>query len=149
VHKAVSSFAILCGKDARSINLTQRVSDAVQRSMLAEMPDIVVATPARAIANLNSSAFSLNNISHLVIDEADLILSYGYDEDMQQISKAIPRGIQTFLMSATLSTEVDTLKGLFCRSPVVLELEDKEEEGGGVSQYVVRYENLLIQEFYD
>ncbi len=117
--------------------------------MLAEMPDIVVATPARAIANLNSSAFSLNNISHLVIDEADLILSYGYDEDMQQISKAIPRGIQTFLMSATLSTEVDTLKGLFCRSPVVLELEDKEEEGGGVSQYVVRYENLLIQEFYD
>jgi ATP-dependent RNA helicase DDX56/DBP9 len=106
--------------------------------MLAEFPDIVVTTPARAVSNLNTSALSLANLAHLVIDEADLILSYGYDEDIQQISKAIPRGVQTFLMSATLSTEVDTLKGLLCRSPIVLEIDDQEEDIG-ISQYVVRY----------
>lgn len=135
---------MFCGKDVRSINLTQKVSDAVQHSMLAELPDIVVTTPARAVSNLNSSSLSLANVTHLVIDEADLILSYGYDEDLQQISKAIPRGVQTFLMSATLSTEVDTLKGVFCRSPVVLELEDKDEDSTGISQYVVRYELLCF-----
>lgn len=74
-----------------------------------------------------------------MIDEADLVLSYGYEEDIQNIAMAIPRGVQTFLMSATLTTEVDTLQGLFCRSPVILKLEDKEEDGSGVTQYVVRY----------
>lgn len=120
------------------MNLTQKVSDAVQRSIVADVPDLVVSTPTRVIANLGNSALTLENLAHLVIDEADLVLSYGYNEDMQALAKAIPRGVQTFLMSATLTTEVDTLKGLFCRSPVTLKLEDKDEEGAGVSQFVVK-----------
>ena len=138
VQKVVTTFAAFCGKDVRSVNLTQKVSDAVQRTMLADYPDIVISTPARVIANLGNSSLSLESLTHLVIDEADLVLSYGYDEDINALSKAIPRGVQTFLMSATLTSEVDTLKGLFCRSPVVLKLEDKEEKGAGVSQFVVR-----------
>jgi ATP-dependent RNA helicase DDX56/DBP9 len=98
----------------------------------------VIATPARALANLNSSALSIENLAHLVIDEADLVLSYGHDEDLQNVAKIIPKGVQTTLMSATLTSDVDTLKGLFCRDPVVLELEEKEAEGDGVSQYIVK-----------
>ncbi|RAH83264.1 ATP dependent RNA helicase [Aspergillus japonicus CBS 114.51] len=138
VQTVVTTFAAFCGKDIRSVNLTQKVSDAVQRTLLADYPDLVVSTPARVIANLGNSALSLDNLAHLVIDEADLVLSYGYDEDINALAKAIPRGVQTFLMSATLTSEVDTLKGLFCRNPVVLKLEDKEEQGAGVSQFVVR-----------
>jgi ATP-dependent RNA helicase DDX56/DBP9 len=81
---------------------------------------------------------SLESLSHLVIDEADLVLSYGYDNDLQNISKIMPKGVQTMLMSATLTTEVETLKGLFCRNPAVLELKEPEDEGQGVSQYVVK-----------
>ncbi|GFN16136.1 ATP-dependent DNA/RNA helicase [Aspergillus tubingensis] len=138
VQNVVTTFAAFCGKDVRSVNLTQKVSEAVQRTMLSDYPDIVISTPARVIANLGNSSLSLDNLTHLVIDEADLVLSYGYDEDINALSKAIPRGVQTFLMSATLTSEVDTLKGLFCRSPVVLKLEDKEEKGAGVSQFVVK-----------
>jgi ATP-dependent RNA helicase DDX56/DBP9 len=139
VYKAVESFAIFCAKDIRSVNLTQKVSDAVQRSLLADSPDIVIATPARAYANLKSSALSLEKLALLVIDEADLVLSYGYDEDLQNVAKIVPKGVQTILMSATLTSEVDMLKGLFCRDPVILELDETEDEGDGVSQYVVKY----------
>ncbi|KAL3463916.1 P-loop containing nucleoside triphosphate hydrolase protein [Aspergillus heterothallicus] len=138
VQKVITTFAAFCGKDIRSVNLTQKVSDAVQRSILADFPDIVVSTPARVIANLGTSALSLENLAHFVIDEADLVLSYGYEDDINTLSKAVPRGVQTFLMSATLTSEVDTLKGLFCRNPVVLKLEDKEDQGAGVSQFVVK-----------
>ncbi|KGO39212.1 Helicase, C-terminal [Penicillium expansum] len=138
VQKVITSFAIFCGKDIRSVNLTQKVSDEVQRSMLADFPDIVVSTPTRVYSNVNNSALSLDKITHLVIDEADLVLSYGYDEEINALSKAIPRGAQTFLMSATLTSEVDTLKDLYCRNPVILKLEEKEEKGAGVSQFVVR-----------
>ncbi|OJD14606.1 ATP-dependent RNA helicase DBP9 [Emergomyces pasteurianus Ep9510] len=138
VHNTVTSFSAFSGKDIRSANLTQKVSDAVQRSILADLPDIVISTPARAIVNINSSALSLELLAHLVIDEADLVLSYGYDDDMQSLAKAVPRGVQTFLMSATFTSEVDTLKGLFCRNPVVLKLEEKEDERAGISQFVVQ-----------
>ncbi|KAB8230976.1 ATP-dependent DNA/RNA helicase [Aspergillus alliaceus] len=138
VQNVVTTFASFCGKEIRSVNLTQKVSDAVQRTMLADYPDLVVSTPARVVTNLGSSALSLENLTHLVIDEADLVLSYGYEDDINALAKAIPRGVQTFLMSATLTAEVDTLKGLFCRSPVTLKLEDKDDQGAGVSQFVVK-----------
>ncbi|PBP26687.1 putative ATP-dependent RNA helicase dbp9 [Diplocarpon rosae] len=138
VLKVVETFSAFCTKDIRAVNLTQKVSDAVQRSLLADSPDIVIATPARASINLNTAAFSLENLAHLVIDEADLVLSYGYDEDLQNVAKVMPKGVQTILMSATLTTEVETLKGLFCRNPVVLKLEEAEAEGEGVSQFVVK-----------
>jgi ATP-dependent RNA helicase DDX56/DBP9 len=138
VQKVITSFASFCGKDIRSVNLTQKVSDEVQRSILADFPDIVVSTPTRVYSNVNNSALTLDNITHLVIDEADLVLSYGYDEEINALAKAIPRGAQTFLMSATLTSEVDTLKDLYCRNPVILKLEEKEEKGAGVSQFIVR-----------
>lgn len=82
----------------------------------------------------------MTDLAHLVIDEADLVLSYGYEEDFQNIVTLLPKGVHTFLASATLTTEVDTLKGLFCRDPVVLDLqqEEKESAGNNVSQYVVK-----------
>ena len=120
------------------INLTQKVSDAVQRSLLADSPDIVAATPARASVNLNSSSLSLENLAYLVIDEADLVLSYGYDDDLRNIAKIIPKGVQTILMSATLTNEVETLKGLFCRNPAILQLEEAEKDSEGIAQYVVK-----------
>ncbi len=138
VHKSVESFSAFCAKDVRAINLTQKVSDAVQRSLLADSPDIVIATPARVVINLNTSALSLESLAYLIIDEADLILSYGYDEDLQNVAKAMPKGVQTILMSATLTSEVESLKGIFCRNPVVLKLEEAEKEGEGVSQFVVK-----------
>jgi ATP-dependent RNA helicase DDX56/DBP9 len=138
VHRVVESLSAFCAKDVRAVNLTQRVSEAVQRSLLADSPDIVIATPARAAANLDTSTVSLENLTHLVIDEADLVLSYGYENDLQNVAKIMPKGVQTMLMSATLTTEVETLKGLFCRNPAVLELEEAEDEGEGVSQYVVK-----------
>ncbi|KAF7944592.1 uncharacterized protein EAE97_005225 [Botrytis byssoidea] len=138
VYKTVESFTTFCAKDIRAVNLTQRVSDAVQRSLLADSPDIVIATPARASLNANTSALSLANLTHMVIDEADLVLSYGYDGDLQNVAKIMPKGVQTVLMSATLTSEVETLKGLFCRNPEVLKLEEAEDEGEGVSQFVVK-----------
>ena len=119
--------------------IKKKIPESVQRSLLAEVPDIVVATPARASLYLKSSALSVETLSQLVIDEADLILSYGHDDDLRVIAEAVPKGVQTILMSATLGTEVDTLKGLFCRDPVILDFQETVDDGGGVSQYTVKY----------
>ena len=110
---------------------------------MAESPDIVVATPARAAQNLQNLALSVDKLAHLVIDEADLVLSYGYEDDLQTIADAVPKGVQTFLMSATLTTDVDAVKGLFCRDPLILDFQESASDSGGVSQYVVQYVSSL------
>ncbi|KAF2087092.1 DEAD-domain-containing protein [Saccharata proteae CBS 121410] len=138
VTKTIEALAAFCGQDVRAENITQKEDDQVQRARLADSPDIVVATPGRASANLNNAALSLDSLAHLVIDEADLVLSYGYDDDLENLSKSMPKGVQSFLMSATLSTDVENLKGLFCRDPVVLELDEEEKDSGSVSQYIVK-----------
>ncbi|KAM3430919.1 hypothetical protein MY4824_007407 [Beauveria thailandica] len=142
VFKAIEQFSAFCSKDVRAVKLTDKLSDAVQRSLLATLPDIVISTPARAWHNVNgnSSALSLAKLSHLVLDEADLLLSYGYDGDLENLSWSIPKGIQTIMMSATLTSEVDSLKKIFYRDnvPELLDLEEPENEGEGVTQLVTK-----------
>jgi len=138
VFKVIETFTAFCAKDVQTAKLTDKVSDAVQRSLLSNHPDIVISTPAKAWQSIDSSAMKVDRLSHLIIDEADLVLSYGYDEDLESISKAIPKGVQTIMMSATLTDEVDTLKSLFCRNPKLLDLEEPDAEGEGVKQFVVK-----------
>jgi ATP-dependent RNA helicase DDX56/DBP9 len=89
---------------------------------LADLPDIVVSTPSRVLTHLRSEALSLASLESLVIDEADLILSYGNSaEDIQSILSGpwgMPSIYQSFLMSATMTLEVEELKGIVLRKPV-------------------------------
>lgn len=139
VTKSFTTFAAFCAKDLRIANLTPQISEPAQRALLATTPDIVISTPSRVSQHLNSSTLIVADLAHLVIDEADLVLSYGYSDDFQNIVTLLTQGVQTFLASATLTTEVDILKGLFCRDPVVLDLEEEEKEAPNhLNQYVVR-----------
>ncbi|KAI8670140.1 hypothetical protein LRP88_01420 [Fusarium phalaenopsidis] len=138
VFKAIEQFASFCAKDISTVKLTDKVSNAVQRALLSNSPDIVISTPATAWHNVNSSALSLDKLTHLVLDEADLVLSYGYSEDLENLSRSVPKGVQVMMMSATLTDEVDTLKGIFRRDPTLLDLKEKEAEGEGITQFVAK-----------
>ena len=56
------------------------------------------------------------------MDEADLILSYGHDDDVSVLLQHLPKLHQTMLMSATLSDDVQALKALVMHDPVVLKI---------------------------
>lgn len=66
-------------------------------------------------------------------------MSYGYNEDLENIARKLPKGVQLVMMSATLSTDVTSLQGIFNRTPTVLDLEDEETEADSLSQFTVRY----------
>jgi ATP-dependent RNA helicase DDX56/DBP9 len=83
-------------------------------------------------------------LDSLVIDEADLILSYGHDQDMRSVLSAenayLPTVFQSFLMSATMTKDVEALKGLVLRNPAILRLEEDEDEARNLVQYAARYD---------
>ncbi|KAF3938195.1 hypothetical protein ABW19_dt0202711 [Dactylella cylindrospora] len=139
VHKVVEGYAEFCGKQIRAVNIARNISDSIQQSLLLERPDIVISTPSRAVIHFNTETFDLSTLKYLVIDEADLILSYGHENDMQVLAGALPKGVQTFLMSATLTDDVEQLKELFCRHPFLYKPDQKEENGDGnsISQFYI------------
>lgn len=87
----------------------------------------IVTIQGRRIAYLHirpcdprTQALSVASLDSLAIDEADLILSYGHDEDIRQIFHGgfLPQVFQSFLMSATMTEDVELLKGLTLRNAV-------------------------------
>jgi ATP-dependent RNA helicase DDX56/DBP9 len=91
---------------------------------LSDQPDVIVATPSRALSLMQAKVLIVTSLDTLVIDEADLVLSYGHDEDIRQIFSGtyLPKVFQSFLMSATMTEDVQVLKGLALRNPVRLSL---------------------------
>lgn len=53
-----------------------------------EKPDIVVGTPTRILAHIQAGNLSIKDtLEMLVIDEADLVFSFGYEDDVKAIIK--------------------------------------------------------------
>ena len=72
----------------------------------------------------------------MVIDEADLILSFGYTEDIHIIKSKMPKIFQGILMSATLSAELDKFKKVVLHNPAVLRLEEPQGLGNILQFYL-------------
>jgi ATP-dependent RNA helicase DDX56/DBP9 len=113
--------------------------ERLHRVLLSDRPHVVIGTPSKVLSLLREKvtlilhhptlsddpkALSLSQLDSLVIDEADLILSYGHDEDIRSILSGnfLPKVYQSFLMSATMADDVEILKGLALRNPVRLVL---------------------------
>jgi ATP-dependent RNA helicase DDX56/DBP9 len=138
ITKVAKALSAHCGQEIRVQNIAGKESEVVTKAKLADNPDIVIATPARASANINNGALAVADLAHLVVDEGDLVLGYGFKEDLDQIAQSIPKGVQMFLMSATLNTEVESLGSLLCNDPVVLKLDDLDKDSKRVKQYVIK-----------
>ena len=68
--------------------------------------NLLIATPGRLLDHLqNTVGFLFRNLACLVVDEADRILEIGFEEEMRQIVKLLPRDRQTMLFSATQTTK--------------------------------------------
>ncbi|OQN98512.1 hypothetical protein B0A48_15773 [Cryoendolithus antarcticus] len=141
VTTAVKTFTSFCGQDIRAENINRKEDLAVTRARLLEYPEIVVGTPNRVSQWISNDVLKAADLVHVVIDEADLVLSYEYEDELRSIAAALPAGVQNIFMSATLRTEVDKLTALFCKSgsPVVLDLSEQEAaEKPILSQYIVK-----------
>lgn len=53
--------------------------------------DVVIGTPGRIIDLLERGSLQLDNIKHIVLDEADEMLKIGFDVAVEQIFSNIPK----------------------------------------------------------
>ncbi|KAK3275979.1 hypothetical protein CYMTET_15924 [Cymbomonas tetramitiformis] len=106
---------------------------AETRAVLGVRPDVLVATPGRFATCLKDKLLQPDSLQKalqmLVLDEADLLLSFGYEKDLNLIATQVPPGCQVMLLSATMPENVERLKQLVLHDPVVVEVDDEDGIG--------------------
>lgn len=105
--------------------------------------NLVIATPGRLLDHLqNTQGFVFKNCKALVIDEADRILEVGFEDEMRQVVKILPKDErQTMLFSATQTTKVEDLARISLRpGPLYINVDHYQEHStvAGLEQgYVI------------
>ena len=68
---------------------------------------IIVATPGRLIDLKNRGFAHLEEVTNIVLDEADEMLNMGFSEAINEIFESLPEEHATLMFSATMSREVE------------------------------------------
>ncbi|XP_057304412.1 uncharacterized protein LOC130641571 isoform X2 [Hydractinia symbiolongicarpus] len=91
--------------------------------------NLIVATPGRLLDHLqNTNGFVFKNLQCLIIDEADRILEIGFEEEMKQIIRILPKKRQTMLFSATQTRKVEDLARLSLKkAPLYVGVDDDKD----------------------
>ena len=76
---------------------------------------IIVATPGRLIDLIERGKAHLDQVSHIVLDEADEMLNMGFSESINKIFETLPDERQVLLFSATMSKEVERIAKNYLR----------------------------------
>ncbi|XP_033965215.1 ATP-dependent RNA helicase DDX18 [Pseudochaenichthys georgianus] len=132
IQHHVHTFGLIMGGSNRSAE-AQRLANGV---------NIVVATPGRLLDHLqNTPGFMYKNLQCLIIDEADRILEVGFEEELKQIIKLLPKKRQTMLFSATQTRKVEDLARISLKKePLYVGVDDNKDNAtvDGLEQgYVV------------
>nr|XP_056716986.1 probable ATP-dependent RNA helicase DDX56 [Euleptes europaea] len=135
-------LAAHCARHVRFADVSGSDDMSAQRPILMEKPDVVVGTPSRVLAHLQAHNLSLqDSLELLVLDEADLLFSFGFEDDLKRLLCHLPKIYQTFLMSATFNEDVQALKELVLHNPVTLKLQESQlPDSSQLSQYQIRCE---------
>ncbi|MCL1091829.1 DEAD/DEAH box helicase [Shewanella profunda] len=112
------------------------VDAAPQKKKLIEGVDILVATPGRLLDMYTQRAIHFDELSVLVLDEADRMLDMGFIEDINKIIEKLPTQRQNLLFSATLSKQVRVLAKTAVENPVEIEISRNSTTAPQIDQWL-------------
>jgi len=148
VRKTVMELAHYCSDTVSAVALSGEGirNEESEIAQLRTDPTIVISTPSRLLHHIQQGNINTSEMKHLVVDEADLVLSYGYEEELNELVKFFPKIFQCVFMSATLSPELARVRGVLMHNPVVVQLDDNDK-GSSLQQYYVQcsvYDKFLL-----
>ena len=106
----------------------------VQLDALRRKPEIVVATPGRLIDHLNQGSIRTDDIKHVVLDEADVMLDMGFIEDIEYVLEKVPANRITSMFSATMPPEILRLSDKYLNNPKNILIDSDDLSGEGIDQ---------------
>ena len=89
---------------------------------------IIVGTPGRVEEHLRKANLNLDDLTTLVLDEADRMLDMGFQQALDDIVSYMPKQRQTLLFSATYPAKIEKTAQRIMQSPVTVEVQDSHSK---------------------
>ena len=99
--------------------------------------DIVVATTGRLNDILDKKQMNLSALEFFVLDEADKMLDFGFEEELELLLKQIPKERQNLLFSATYPLKVQNIIAKITREAIEVFIEDEAPTVQTINQRVI------------
>ena len=108
-------------------------------------PRIIIATPGRLIDHMSKWNVMTNDVTMLVLDEADRMLDMGFAPQIEQILRFVPKERQTMLFSASIPKEIIAIAAKHMKLPVSVEIAPSGTTAELVTQelFIVKKEAKL------
>ena len=107
---------------------------------LREGVHVVVGTPGRVNDMINRRAMQLDHVRLFVLDEADEMLSKGFQDQIYDVFRFVPEDVQVAVFSATIPPDVLEVTQRFMREPVRILVKTEELTLEGIQQFYVAVE---------
>ncbi len=98
---------------------------------------VIVGTPGRVMDHMRRGTLLTQNISTLVLDEADEMLKMGFLEDVKWILEQIPDDHQSALFSATMSASIQRVAKTYLNKPKQVKIKTKTMTAEGILQHAM------------
>lgn len=131
-------FTQLARGQLRVTSIIGGASMYLQRRILQQQPNVIIATPGRLLDHLGQQTIDLRPLKILILDEADRMLDMGFKPQIDRILAAVPKERQTMLFSATIPAEISAMSRAELRNPVRVEIARIGMTAEKVSQGIFR-----------
>jgi ATP-dependent RNA helicase RhlE len=98
--------------------------------------EILVATPGRLLDHVHNKTVMFNQVSVLILDEADRMLDMGFMPDIKRIIALLPPVRQNLLFSATFPDEIRRLVKTLLKNPAEVQIAARNATADLVSHVV-------------
>lgn len=108
--------------------------------------NVLVATPGRLIDLMKRGAADLSAVRNVVLDEADEMLTMGFQEDLNEILGGIPEEHRTLLFSATMSKEIESIARKYLKDTKEIQVGSRNEGAEHVNHiyYMVKAQDKYL-----
>ncbi len=122
--------------NVRVLGLFGGVEQEQQIRTLNNGVDVLVATPGRMFDLISQGFIDISGVDFLVLDEADLMLDLGFNKDIKDVMKHIPRKRQTLFFTATISKKIKSLAYDVVRDAIRIQIAPKNPVSKNVDHAV-------------
>ncbi len=98
-------------------------------------PQVIVGTPGRILDHLGRATLRTDQLTSVVLDEADRMLDIGFRPDIERILRRCPRQRQTMLLSATLPPPIQRLARRYMDRPKLINFSANSVAVESIDQY--------------
>jgi translation initiation factor 4A len=129
-------------------------TDRDVRDLRQNKPQVLVGCPGRVLDILTRRAFDMGGMRMIVLDEADEILSQGFQEQLYQIFQFITEATQVVMFSATIPDSLHSVVAKIMRNPTEILVKTEQMTLEGISQFYISFNSdedkfLALKDLYE